>query len=137
MALTKIEYMPGDTLTAEQVNNMQDAIIENERSNEMMANVEYLTNEKWLGKPVYTKLLTYTWQKDTVQTITNFDGKAPFKYVGRVGTWLLPFMYQGKLDGDYSAIVTIHKNNNDLKIGMYGGSSISGTLELQIWYTKL
>ena len=31
MALTKIEYSTGDTLTAEQVNEMQDAIIENEK----------------------------------------------------------------------------------------------------------
>lgn len=31
MALTKKTYLPGDTLTAEQVNNMQDAIISNER----------------------------------------------------------------------------------------------------------
>ncbi len=102
----------------------------------MLVNQEYRTPERWLDKPVYTKLITLTWVKGTVHTISNFDGKAPFKYVGRVGTWLLPFMYQGKLDGDYSAIVSIHKNNNDLKIGMYGGSSISGTLELQLWYTK-
>ena len=102
----------------------------------MLVNQEYRTTERWLDKPVYTKLITLTWAKDTVHTISSFDGKAPFKYVGKVGTWLVPFMYQGKLDGDYSAIVSIHKNNDDLKIGMYGGSSINGTLELQMWYTK-
>lgn len=32
MALTKIEYSTGDVLTAEQVNEMQDAIIENEKN---------------------------------------------------------------------------------------------------------
>lgn len=32
MALTKIEYSTGDTLTAEQVNEIQDAIIENEEN---------------------------------------------------------------------------------------------------------
>ena len=102
----------------------------------LSSGVEYRTTERRLEKPVYTKLMTLTWAKDTVHTISNFEGKAPFKYVGKVGTWLVPFMYQGKLDGDYSAIVSIHKNNDDLKIGMYGGSSINGTLELQIWYTK-
>lgn len=225
MALTKIEYSTGDTLTAEQVNEMQDAIIENENElskltgfglgelstlttdlntnningwyyygasatnrpqyiqygcllvinrsgsetevvqiafstidgtkakrtyrnstdgwseweyeNPPMANgVEYRTTERWLGKPVYTKLLTIAWAKDNVHTISNFDGKTIHKYFGKVGTWTIPFMYQGKLDGDYSAIVAVHKNNNDLKIGMYGGSSINGNLELQIWYIK-
>jgi hypothetical protein len=32
LALTKKTYLPGDTLTAEQVNNMQDAIIKNQNS---------------------------------------------------------------------------------------------------------
>ena len=102
----------------------------------MFVNQEYRTPERWLGKPVYTKILNTTWEKGGVYTISNFDGMSPFKFVGKVGTWVIPFMYQGKLDGDYSAVVTVHKNNADLKIGMYGGASINGTLELQLWYTK-
>lgn len=102
----------------------------------MAVGVEYLTAEKWMEKPVYTQLITLTWSKGAVHNIANFVGKTPHKYFGRIGTWVLPFFYQGKIDGDYSAIVTIHKNNDDLRISMFGGTSVNGTLELQIWYTK-
>ncbi len=102
----------------------------------MAVGVEYLTAEKWLGKPVYAKIISIPWAAGTVHTIADFEGKQPHKFFGKVGTWTIPFLFQGKLDGNYSAVVTINKNNTDLKIGMYGGSSVSGTLELQLWYIK-
>lgn len=103
---------------------------------EMLANNEYLTTEFFAGKPVYTMLINRPWEKGSVITIPFAKNLTPHKYCGSVGTWTLPFMYTGKLDGSYSAIVTVHKNNDDLKIGMYGGDSIAGTLLLQIWYCK-
>lgn len=102
----------------------------------LVADVEYRTTERWFGKPVYTRTISTAWQSDGVYTITNFNGATPFKYVGKVGTAVLPFIHSGSLDNDYSMIVAVHKNNNDLKINMYGSTSTSGTLELQLWYTK-
>lgn len=102
----------------------------------MTAGVEYRTTERWLDKAVYTQIISIPWAVGTVHTIANFEGNTPHKYFGKVGTWAIQFMYNGTINGNYSAVVTLHKNNADLKIGMYGGSSISGTLELQLWYTK-
>ncbi len=121
--------------------NVQDAInelmgVKAPLDPPMAVGVEYLTAEKWLGKPVYAKIISIPWAAGTVHTIANFEGKQPHNFFGKVGTWTIPFMFQGRLDGDYSAVVTINKNNTDLKIGMYGGSNVSGTLELQLWYIK-
>lgn len=101
----------------------------------MEPGVEYATNEFFNNKRVYTRLIATTWTTGSVYTISNFTKSAPHKYSGKVGTWSLPFLYTGKLDGGYSALVTVHKNGSDLKVNMYGGTSISGTMYLQIWYT--
>lgn len=102
----------------------------------MVAGVEYCTTEKWVGKPVYTQLLSIPWVAGNIETLENFSGNVPFKYVGNVATLTLPYLQDGSLTAEYSAVVTIHKSSADLKIGMYGSSKINGTMYLQIWYTK-
>lgn len=128
----------GNGLNAETIQEALDELNEVKAPSDppMAVDVEYRTAEKWLGKPVYAKIISIPWAAGTVHTIADFEGKQPHKFFGKVGTWTIPFMFQGRLDGDYSAVVTINKNNTDLKIGMYGGLNISGTLELQLWYIK-
>lgn len=101
----------------------------------MEVGVEYATAEFFNGKRVYTRMISTNWAAGSTYKISDFSREAPHKYAGRVGTLVLPYSQDGMLTGSYSAFVSIHRNDNELNVKMWGGTSISTEMYLQIWYT--
>lgn len=102
----------------------------------MEVGVEYATAEFFNGKRVYTRMISTNWAAGSTHKISDFSGEAPHKFSGRVGTLVLPYSQDGALTGSYSAFVSIHRNDNELNVKMWGGTSISAVMYLQIWYTE-
>lgn len=100
----------------------------------MVENTEYVTNEYWGGKVLYTRLISFTWTAGG----NNDYSISPevCRYIGRVGDYVLPFI-NGTLNDANTAFCSLCKSNNKLRVMMQGGNTLNGkTAYLQLWYTK-
>lgn len=100
----------------------------------MVENTEYVTNEYWDGKALYTRLISFTWTAGG----NNDYSISPevCRYIGRVGDYVLPFI-NGTLNDANTAFCSLCKYNNKLRVMMQGGNTLNGKKAyLQLWYTK-
>lgn len=102
----------------------------------MAPNVEYKTLERWAGKPVYRKLVTFKLTEGTSAEITVPHGINNFKGLVRQFAVLqdkfqLPYMY----DGNTTWVSTVNDKNIIVSnTGLAWDSSYSWSFEL--YYTK-
>lgn len=100
----------------------------------MVENTEYVTNEYWGGKVLYTRLISFTW---TAGGNNDYSiSPAVVRYIGRVGGHTLPFIY-GTLNDVNTAFCSLYEHNGKLRVMMQGGNTHNSTKAyLQLWYTK-
>ena len=113
----------------------------------MMLDVEYRTTERYMGKPVYTKLLDFgtlpsnnkqKWvsYELTVKTFIRVEGKADFTCFPRIGS------FGGTCGQDRSlAAIGVYVGQDSvpgrIAIGIYSDMvSTDKTATVQLWYTK-
>ena len=102
----------------------------------MLFGVEYRTNEKWNGEPLYTTLINCGNFADG----TNFDTNIPCRYVvrhcGRIGGYSVPFIHY-TLENAFSCWVEVSNFNGRIRVTMQGGASVGSLpVHIQVWYTK-
>lgn len=100
----------------------------------MKDGVEYMTDEYWDGKVLYTRMFSFTW---TAGGTLDFSISPQIvRYTGRVGAYALPFIY-GTLTDTYTAYCCLYEHNGKLRMLMQGGNSLNNTKAyIQVWYTK-
>lgn len=100
----------------------------------MKDGVEYMTDEYWGGKVLYTRMFSFTW---TAGGTLDFSiSPTVVRYTGRVGAYALPFIY-GTLDDTYTAFCCLYEHNGKLRMLMQGSNTHNNTKAyLQVWYTK-
>lgn len=99
----------------------------------LLPGVEYLLDEYYNGKPVYTQLKQHTGY--ITESVTHEDIYALncFRYAGHLGAAYLP--YGTKDDGTFWALQTY----SGTRMTLSAGSSFTNgtyTWEFQLWYTK-
>lgn len=98
----------------------------------MTLGVEYRTTERYLGKPVYTKIFntgslsnggTFAFKAAAGETV---------RYTAKANGYILPYYDSGNIDGNWSIWCNISHNI----VTVYTGSSISSVdCTVQVWYT--
>lgn len=102
----------------------------------MLFGVEYLTNEKWNGQPVYTTLVNCGNFADGTNVDTNIPCRYVVRHCGRIGGYSVPFIH-GTLENAYSCWVEVSNFNNRVRVTMQGGANVGSLpVEVQVWYTK-
>lgn len=103
------------------------------RNPPLVAGVEYLLDEYYNGKPVYTRLAQHAGK--ITESVTNDDIYVPncFRYAGHLGAAFLP--YGTKNDGTYWALQTYSGTRMTLTVGSAFMDGSYGW-EYQFWYTK-
>ena len=96
-------------------------------------NPEYRTTERWLGKPVYTRLLTFEWQSGLGGCDMNSYKFKVIRFAGAVGFHTITCF----ANDDCCAISFDINDYNMLEWKTYGGEKYNGeTAYVQIWYIK-
>lgn len=112
----------------------------------MENNVEYLTCEQWLGKPVYTKLVEYTLAAD----IGNASGTFGFAIEFSTPNFHQLIRYCGTIDSESGDVIpgfntetgggyigVNYMNSGGVALAMNKKTITAGTkLSVQVWYTK-
>lgn len=94
-------------------------------------NPEYRTTERWLGKPVYTRLFTFEWQSGSGGCHMKSYKYKVIRFAGVVGFHTITCF-----DNDCAISFDIN-DNNMLVWDTYGGEKYNGeTAYVQIWYIK-
>jgi hypothetical protein len=103
----------------------------------MLLGVEYRTTERFMGKPVYAKVVnggayvqggSFTFGSTNVRQVIRFHG-----YIGLVA---IPWVIGNKLDDDYSNYTCVYGDNGDVRVKMLGGSQGYGEVVVAAYYTK-
>ena len=100
----------------------------------MKDGVEYVTDEYWNGKVLYTQLLPITW---TAGGYLDFSiSPLVVRYSGRVGDYALPFIY-ADFENSNSLWCGIQNFSGKLRVRMNGSSGANNSKGyIQVWYTK-
>lgn len=103
----------------------------------MEPGLEYLTEEKWNMKPVYTTYFSFGVVSGLPAAITTeFSAAHVIRCNGTMGGSCLPII-NGTLDNENSAYVNATVNNGFVRIEIVCGSGMIGKAAgVQVWYTK-
>ena len=96
----------------------------------MVVDVEYRTTERFLGSPVYTKLIDFKGAVNGKEVETGINNV--FRSAGLIGLTPIPYMGANKQDGDYSVWVQIDAG----KVTLYEKGFDGYSTYLQLWYIK-
>lgn len=131
-------------LNATDLQGAIDEMVEEYENPPMMLWEEYRTREKWLGKPVYTKLISYTPSTD-IGTATGYHGfaitvstpnfKDIIRFCGSVNMENGNVIPNINADGGYFGVNFM--NGNGVALATNKKVIPAGTtIYLQLWYTK-
>lgn len=131
-------------LSATNVQAAIDKMVEEYENPPMMLWEEYRTREKWMGKPVYTKLVSYTPSTD-IGTANGYHGfaitvstsyfKDLIRYCGSVNMENGNVIPNINADGGYFGVNFMNGNGVALATNKKVIPA-NTTIYLQLWYTK-
>lgn len=102
----------------------------------MLFGVEYLTNEKWNGEPLYTVLLDCGTFADGTIFDSNIACRYVVRYGGRIGWSAVPLIHY-TLENAFTSWVEVSNHNGHIRVIMQGGASVGNQpVHIQVWYTK-